>query len=207
MKKAKCSLVAILSVFVIMVCCTGIAYAIYSDVYDDDNSTDVRYNTLTPQGITSEVPWFSKTINYNTHITVTQASGRTITYTLDPSQITEITVSTADHDVILLGEVIFKIEQVGGSDDYSFTMNNVTGTMTGTFYTSVATSEDNVTYSAWDNKAYVIGTGVTYSDIDPDSQYVKLRLYVDASFQPADSALQTMPLNGVKFSFTVNTDE
>ena len=200
-------LLAVLPVMLIMtVAALGVVYALYSEFVTEGNDTDARYTIITPQGVVTSNDLFDKTVKYNTDISVT-AQGRTVLYSLDPTQITEITVSETDHDVILLGEVLLRVEQIGGSDDYTFRMAKTSGTMTGTFYTAIATSEDNSTFSSWDNKAFDNSTGVSYSGIDADIEYIKLRLYVDTSFQADASAMAAMPLQNVSFMIKVTMEE
>ena len=202
----KRSLIVIPVLLILTIATIGVGFAFFGDFNSLSNDTDARYTTITPQGVTTTDDLFSETIRYNTHVTIT-GLGRTVTYSLDPDQITEITIENVDHNVILLGEVLLRIEQTGGLDDYTFTINNTSGTMTGTFYTSLATSEDNTDYSAWVNHAYTIGSGTSYTHIDKDVEYLKLRLYVDSSFQSNDSALATQPLQNVTFMLKVTMEE
>lgn len=202
----KRSLIVIPALLIILISSIGVAYALFGDFFSSTNSTDARYTTITPQGVETTDDLFGETIKYNTHVSIANGT-RTITYSLVPEQKTTLTVSEVEHSVILLGEVLMRVEQTGGSDDYTFTINNVSGTMTGTFYTSLATSEDDTTYSEWSNQAYTIGTGSSYQHIDKDVEYLKLRLYVDCSFQPNDSPLATMPLQNVTFVLKVTMEE
>lgn len=202
----KKSILTISVLAILLVSSIGVIYAMYGDFISSNNDTEPRYTTITPQGVTTTDGIFDKTIKYDTHIYITN-QGRVVTYSLDPSQITSITVSQTEHNVILLGEILLRIEQTGGSNDYTFIVSDTSGTMTGTFYTAISTSEDNDTFSAWDNKLYVNGTGVSYSGIDSDIEWIKLRLYVDTSFQSDDSAMATMPLQSVSFTMRVDMEE
>lgn len=202
----KRGLIVIPVLLILTIASIGVGFAFFGDFNSLSNDTDARYTTITPQGVTTTDDLFSETIKYNTRVTIT-GEGRTVTYSLAPEQFSQITIETVDHDVILLGEVLLRIEQVGGEDDYTFTINNVSGTMTGTFYTSLATSEDNSTYSEWSNRAYTIGTGSSFTHIDKDVEYLKLRLYVDTSFQANNSPLATQPLQNVTFMLKVTMEE
>lgn len=200
------SLIVIPVLLILTVSIIGVGFAFFGDFNSLSNDTDARYTTITPQGVTTTDELFSETIYYNTHVTIT-AGGRTVTYSLAPEQKTSLTVSETEHSVILLGEVLLRIEQTGGEDDYTFLLTDTSGTMTGTFYTSLATSEDNSSYSEWSNQAYTIGTGTSYQHIDADIDYLKLRLYVDSSFQANDSPLATQPLQNVTFMLKVTMED
>ena len=181
---------------ILLISTAGVGYAMFGNVENTSNDTYSRYIIVTPSGANAYSDAFTKTLNFDT-----ENRNGTITYTLTPSQVTEITVATVDHDVVLLGELLLNIAQTGGTDDYTLTINNTSGTMTGTFYTAISTSEDNDTYSAWSYGAYTIGTGSSY-DVDSDVDYIKLRLYVDSTFQSAGGSLATTPLNNVTFRIT-----
>ena len=177
----------------------SVGYAIYGDVLNTSNDTDSHYIIVTPQGADAYSDAFSKTLDFDT-----ENRNGTVTYTLSASQITEITVATVDHDVALIGELLINIAQTGGDDDYTLTICDTSGTMTGTFYTGISTSEDNDTYSSWSYSAYTVGTGSSF-DVDDSIQWVKLRLYVDASFQTGGSSLATTPLQNVTFRIAADT--
>ena len=180
------------SIAVILVCATSIGYAIYGDVLNTSNDTEPNYVIVTPQGANAYSDAFTKTLEYDT-----ENRNGTITYILSEDQITEITVATVDHDVVILGEIMLNIAQTGGGDDYALTICDTSGTMTGTFYVGISTSEDNDTYSSWSYSAYTIGTGASF-DVDDSIEYIKLRLFVDSSFQ-TEGPLATTPLQNVTF--------
>lgn len=178
---------------ILLISTIGVGYAVWGDVHNTSNTTDAQYITVTPQGATAYSEAFNKTLEFNT-----ENRNGTITYTLCSEQLTEITVSETNHNAVLLGELLLRIQQTGGSEDYSLMINNIAGTMTGTFYTAISTSEDNSTYSSWTYANYTIGTGSSFN-VDDSIEYIKLRLYVDSSFQSPGGSLATMPLNGVTF--------
>ena len=199
-------LIVIPVMLILTISMIGVAFAFFGNFTSVSNDTDARYTTITPQGVTETNDLFSERIYYNTHVAISNGT-RTVTYSLAPEQKTSLTVSETEHSVILLGEVLLRIEQTGGEDDYTFLLSDTSGTMTGTFYTSLATSEDNDTYSDWSNQAYTIGTGSSYQHIDADVEYLKVRLYVDCSFQANDSPLATVPLQNVTFMLKVTMED
>lgn len=206
MKKMKKMAMLVPMMVILSLASVGVIYAIYSELTSVENNTDDRYAIITPQGVETTDGLFSATIYYNTEVVVTNST-RTVTYMLNPTCVTEITVSGADHDVILLKEVTFRVEQTGGSDDYAFEMTKTSGTMTGTYYVGMATSEDDSTYSAWDYKAFNTSTGVSYADIDSDVEYLKLRLYVDTSFLPNNATSPVTPMSHVTFYIRATMDD
>lgn len=182
---------------IIMVSLMGIAYAIQTaDVQNTDNTTLPEYAIVTPQGVHAYSGGFSNGIALDT-----ENRNGTITYTISDGQTSDITVSGVDREVILLGEMLFNIDQTNMDEDYVFTMTDVAGTMTGTFYMGISTSEDNDTFSAWSYASYVIGTGSSF-DVDNEIEWVKVRLYVDSSFQTDGGPLAASPLNSVTFQIT-----
>lgn len=191
--KRKRRLTLILPVFaVILISSVSVAYAIYGDLLNTSNTTDPQYVIVTPQGTHAYSEAFSNTLQFDT-----ENRNGTITFKLSSGQTSQITVATVEHDVVLLGELLLNTEQTGMSEDYVLSFKNVAGTMTGTFYTAVSTSEDNVTFSDWTYSAYTIGTGSSFN-VDNEIEWIKLRLYVDAAFQ-TEGPLATMPLQSVSF--------
>lgn len=181
---------------IIFLSAIAVGYAFYGNATNSGNTTDPQYLTVTPQGTNAYSNAFSKMLQYDT-----VNDHGTITFTLCDDQITEITVSETDRDVVLLGELQIVIEQTNITEDYTFSIVDTAGTMTGTFYTAISTSEDDETYSSWTYGSYTIGTGSSY-DVDSGIEYIKLRLYVDASFQTPGTALAVKPMNDVTFTLT-----
>lgn len=187
---------------IIMVSLMGIAYAIQTaDVQNTDNTTLPEYTVITPQGIHAYSGGFSNNIRLDT-----ENRNGTVTFSIAQDQITQITVSQEEKDVVLLGELLFNVEQTNMSEDYIFSMNNIAGTMTGTFYMGISTSEDNDTFSAWEYKAYAIGTGSSF-DVDNEIEWVNVRLYVDSSFQTSGGSLATSPLQNVTFKISATVED
>ena len=197
----KTLIVPTVALMVIAVSMIGVAYAIAhnSEVSITDNSTDEVYATLSPKTDAMFTGPFNKTITYNTHISIGQ-SGRVLQYYLAPGQTTTITVNAEEKTVIALGLIIFHLEQFGDIQDFSLFMQKTAGTMTGTYYVGLALSEDDDTYETMTYQTFVQG-GTTFSSLDSDYGYLKVMLFLDASFHTAGATSTVTPLDDVTFLF------
>lgn len=198
-----------ISAFIIMfaMLSVGIAYAIEHNSGTDitDNDTEDVYAILSPTEDVMFSGGFNNKIAYNTHINY-ENGVRTAQYYLIESQTTQITISGEAKTVIATSPVIFHLEQFGEINDFDLFMQKTSGTMTGTFYVGLATSEDNVTYSEMQYQTFVPG-GTTFSSIDADNEYLKVVLFIDTSFHTAGASSTVVPLTDVCFLFRADIQE
>lgn len=198
-----------LSAFVIVfaMLSIGVAYAIehYSGTDISDNDTEDVYAILSPTDDAMFSGVFDKKITYNTHINY-ENGARTVQYYLIESQTTQITVGGESKTVIATGPVIFHLEQFGEINDFNLFMQKTTGTMNGTYYVGLATSEDNVTYSEMQYQTFVPG-GTTFSSIDADNEYLKVMLFIDTSFHTPGATSITTPMTDACFLFRADVQE
>ncbi len=208
-RKMKKRIVVPISAFIIMfaMLSVGIAYAIEHNSGTDisDNDTEDVYAVLSPAEDVMFSGVFDKKITYNTHINY-ENGVRTVQYYLIESQTTQITVGSETKTVIATGPVIFHLEQFGEIDDFNLFMQKTTGTMNGTYYVGLATSEDNITYSEMQYQTFVPG-GTTFSSIDADNEYLKVMLFIDTSFHTAGASSTVVPLTDVGFLFRADIQE
>ena len=192
----------IISMFaVIGIAIIGIGFALQTAEVQNESNTNVpSYLIITPQGVNAYSGGFSNTIALNT-----VNDNGTITFTVCDEQISQITVAGVQKNTVLLGEMLFNIEQTNMEKDYTFLMNDTSGTMVGTFYVGLCTSEDNASYSSWEYTTYSSGTGIN-SSVGSTTEWVKVALYIDATFQEDGGPLATSPLDDVIFTFTASTD-
>lgn len=197
----KSLIVPVVALMVIAVSMIGIAYAIAhnSETNITDNTTDEVYATLSPKTDAMFTGAFNKTITYNTHVSIGQ-SGRVVQYYLAPGQTTTITVNAEEKTVIALGPIIFHLEQFGDIQDFSLFMQKTAGTMTGTYYVGLALSEDDDTYETMTYQTFVQG-GTTFSSLSSDYEYLKVMLFLDASFHTDGATSVTTPMDSVTFLF------
>ena len=208
-REMKKRIVVPISAFIIMfaMLSVGIAYAIEHNSGTDitDNDTEDVYAILSPTEDVMFSGGFNNKIAYNTHINY-ENGVRTAQYYLIESQTTQITVGGEAKTVIATSPVIFHLEQFGEINDFNLFMQKTSGTMTGTFYVGLATSEDNVTYSEMQYQTFVPG-GTTFSSIDADNEYLKVVLFIDTSFHTAGASSTVVSLTDVCFLFRADIQE
>lgn len=188
-------LVVVASLFTV-----GTAYAIahFGGVDITDNSTEEVYATLTPEDDAMFSDIFSKKIYYDTHISYT--TEKVTQYYLTDGQTESITVGGNAVTAIPLGTLILLLEQFGDTQAFDLFIQKIAGTMNGTFYIGYATSTDGQTYGAM---SYVPFTalGTTISNLASSVAYLKIILFVDASFHTDGATSMTAPLVDVSFLF------
>ena len=199
--KKRNMIVPAVALLVIAASMVGVAYAIAhnSEVSITDNSTDEVYATLSPKTNAMFTGVFDKTITYNTRISLDNGD-KVTQYYLAPGQTTTITVNAEEKTVIALGPLVFHLEQFGDVQDFNLFAQKSAGTMTGTYYIGLALSEDDSTYETMTYQTFVQG-GTTFSSLSSDYEYLKVMLFLDASFHTAGATSTVTPLDDVTFLF------
>ena len=189
------TMVLVASIFTV-----GTAYAIahYGGTEITDNSTDDVYATLSPTSDAMFSGIFNKMIYYNTLIHYD--SGKITQYYLAPGQTETIVVSGSNITAIALGTLILQLEQFGDTQDFNLFIQKLAGTMNGNFYIGVATSEDGSTYGAMEYMAFD-PSGTTFSNFSSSVGYLKVILFLDASFHTEGATSITTPMTDVSFLF------
>ena len=186
-----------LAILLIATLSVGISYALeyHGDIWNDTNDTEPTYVILTADSYSHA---FDTDLYFNTF-----NHGGTITYT-SANDCDSISVGGNDVDAIPLGMITFTISRTNCDDDFDFIVSN-TGTMTGTFYLGYSTSEDGTNYEEFVYIPYVNGTGVTIEDLDNEIVNIKVKMYLNPSFQTPESALATNPLVNVTFAYRISS--
>ena len=188
-------LVVVASLFTV-----GTAYALahYGGVEITDNSTDEVYATLSPETDAMFSGIFNKTIYYNTHMTYT--TERVTQYYLADGQTENITVGGNAVVAIPLGTLILLLEQFGDTQAFNLFIQKIAGTMNGTYYIGYATSTDGSTYGAMSYVPFTLA-GTTISNLASSVAYLKIILFLDASFHTDGATSITTPMTDASFLF------
>ena len=200
MDKKKLITPIVMLVVVASVFSVGTAYALahYGGAEITDNSTEDVYATLSPKTDAMFSGVFDKTIYYNTYI---HYDGSKITqYYLTPGQTETVSVSGVNKSVIPLGTLILQLEQFGDVQDFNLFIQKLAGTMNGTFYIGLATSEDDSTYGAFSYYEFD-PSGTTISSLSSTVGFLKIILFLDASFHTDGATSITVPMTDVSFLF------
>ena len=168
---------------VMVIAAAGIGYAYLAQTSIGENTTTETYMTLTPNGDVYS-SHFTGEILYDT----VNANGN-ITYSVSDDQIIPI---YGIGDCIALGSVIIHVQQFGTVRDFSMAMSKVSGTTLGSFYTGFEESANGTSYA--DAGFTALGSDC---EIDQNSEWVRITLYVGASFQTNNTIAQNVLTDAV----------
>lgn len=195
--KRRKKILALIIALIASVAFVGIGFALQYNGQTDmtGNSTEQEYMILSPYSPVSYDGMFSNELYYSTY----NIMGN-VTYTLVNDTET-VLVGGVEEIAVSLGTGTFILEQNNIQADYDISMVDTDGTMTGTYYVGLALSVDNGSYTDWQYLPYVIGTGVTFTGISGDYQYIKIKLLIDSDVQTAGTDLTDNPMDDVTFTF------